>query len=146
MATKLTSTKAKVPAPEEVRNILQDYDYKGVEIKLTKRKGSVTLKISFEETQPDYWQWPSALHRRFWPSEYLDLDLDDPEANKVFDLMYDLHEKHGAKGFLALLHELGPHLETQLVILVVCSEWSKSWGRVWIVHPGGAVETLNVFL
>jgi hypothetical protein len=76
-------------------------------------------------------------------------DLDDEAAMNTFD---DLMEKHGEQDFLELLHELAPHVETDLTLQVVSyfSYDSSSTNTPinaceWHVRPGNEEVEINQF-
>ncbi len=105
--------------------------------------------MAFQQKDPDWWEWPLALHRDQWPDEeeYPDEDSDEAELGETeWDKRY---EKKGEEGFLALLRDLAPFLETPLMILVVGRDHSFSTcaAQAWTVRPGRKkVKTLAVSL
>jgi hypothetical protein len=149
MSVELTSTKVKVSDHRAVRKILDSYALRGVEIELHEKGSGGTLELTFQERDPDWVEWPLALHRDQWPDEeqHPDEELDEDELGETeWDKRYD---EKGEEGFLALLRDLAPCLETRLMILVVGKDRFTSFysAQAWTVHPRSKqVETLNVSL
>jgi hypothetical protein len=157
MSVQLTSTNAKVNDPQTVRKILDSYALRGVDIELCEEGSGGTLKMAFQEGDPDWWAWPLALHRDQWPDEeqYPDEDqFDEDELGEDEDELGETewgkrYEEKGEEGFLALLRDLAPCLETPLMLLVVGKDHFTSFysAQAWTVHPGSKnVETLDVSL
>jgi hypothetical protein len=63
MSVELTSTNAKVNDPQRVRKILDSYAWRGVEIELHEEGSGGTLELAFQEGDPDWSEWPQAVHR-----------------------------------------------------------------------------------
>jgi hypothetical protein len=147
MSIELTSTKAKVRDTQNVREILESYALQGVDIELYEEGPGGTLELAFQGGDPDWFEWPLALHRDRWPSEDPDQELDEDEWGETeWDKRY---EEQGEEGFLALLRDLAPCLETPLMLLVVGKDRFTSFysAQAWTVHPGSKeVETLDVSL
>jgi hypothetical protein len=141
MSVTVTSTKAKVRDPERVREVLDSYEWEGVEIKLQQEGFGWTLEMAHHDEDSDSWVWPAALRREDVPSEDQYPDMDD-----LLDAELKLYLEKGGEGFLALLRELAPHLESPLLILVTAA--SQSGGldyaaSAWRVEPGAKeVEVL----
>jgi hypothetical protein len=150
MSVELTSTTAKVNDPQTVRKILDSYALRGVDIELREEGSGGTLEMAFQEGDPDLSERPLALHRDQWPDEEeypAEEELDEDELGETeWDNRY---EEKGEEGFLALLRDLAPCLETPLMILVVGKECFTSFysAQAWTVHPGSKeVTTLRVSL
>jgi hypothetical protein len=145
MSVELTSTKTKVNDPQTVRKILESYASQGVDIELYEEGPGGTLEMAFQEGEPDWFEWPLALHRDRWPSEDPDQELDEDEWGETeWDRRY---EEQGEEGFLALLRDLAPHLATPLTLLRVAMDRGSCAAQAWTVHPGSKeVETLDVSL
>ena len=142
MSVELKSIKAKVTDPQKVEKILDSYYEQGVEIELSEEADGWTLAMTFRGDDFDGYLWPQALHWERLPSkeQYPDEDEFDSELDKRYD-------EEGEKGFLALLRELAPHLETPLVILAADWDYNRGSAQVWSVQPGGReVEMLDVYL
>jgi hypothetical protein len=140
MSVELKSIKAKVTDPQKVEKILDSYYEQGVEIELSEGPDGWNLAMTFRDHVFDSWSWPQALHWERLPSEEQSPDEDqwDDELDKRYD-------EEGDEGFLSLLRELAPHLETPLVILWAGQHWDAGSAKAWIVQPGArAVETLDV--
>jgi hypothetical protein len=147
MSIELTSTKAKVRDAQKVREILESYALQGVDIELYEEGPGGTLEMGFQEGEPDWFEWPLALHRDQWPPENPDEELDEDDwVETEWDKRY---EEKGEEGFLALLRDLAPCLETPLMILAVAKDRHSPTCAVqaWTVHPGSKdVERLDVSL
>jgi len=142
MSTKLTSTTAKVRDPQKVSKIFASYEVRGAEVELHEEKEGWVLDMAFKDESYDGWEWPAALHRDQWPiqEEYADEDDWYDELDRRFD-------DQGDEGFLALLRDLAPTLETQLLILVAVRESAYSSARAWTVQPETReIQTLRIDL
>ena len=70
-----------------------------------------------------------------------------PDDEEWYEEVEKRFDEEGAEGFLALLRELAPHLETPLVILWGAELWRDFSTKAWIVQPGAReVEILDVDL
>jgi hypothetical protein len=142
MPVTLTSTKAKVSDPQKVEKILDSYYEEGVAIQLSEEPDGWTLAMTFRDGDIDGYELPVALPRERLPSE--EQYPDDEEWNEEVNNRFD---EEGAEGFLALLRELAPHLETPLVILWGAELWRDYSAKAWVVQPGASeVEMLDLNL
>ena len=143
MSVTVTSTKAKVRDPERVREVLESHEWEGVEIKLQEEGSGWTLEMAHHDEEWDWWDWPAALRSEDLPSED-----QYPDEDAFFEAEGTLYRDKGGEGFLALLRELAPHLESPLLILVVAATPLHGFeyaARAWRVEPGAReVETLGV--
>jgi hypothetical protein len=150
MSVMVTSTKAKVRDPEKVRAVLESYQWEGIEVELHEGGQQWVLAMAFEEGDFDWWEWPLALHRGQWPSEDRYPDEEKWDEETLGETEWDrAYEEKGAEGFLALLRDLAPYLETPLLILVTIRDISDHsvQSQAWSVHPGAKeVETLGISL
>jgi hypothetical protein len=145
MRENVTSTKATVHDPQKVREILADYEVDGVEILLHEEDGSWILEVVCDDPDPLVWGWPTALHIDDWPDEdrYSDEEEEDEDGPRETEWGTRFAEK-GYEGFLALLRDLIPYLETSLLILAV-EYFDFPGAEVWSIHPGAKeVETLHL--
>jgi hypothetical protein len=147
MSVKLSSTRVKVRDSEKVRGILDAYETEGVEIQLQDDR---TLEMAFEEEDPNWSEWPLALHRDQWPDEdrFPDVAISDtdPLEESAWDKAF---EEKGKEGFLSLLRELASYLESPLLVLVTARTYDFNFAgaTVWLVQPGTTeVQSLEVFL
>jgi hypothetical protein len=159
--------------PQRVREVLDAYDVRGVEIQLTEEGSGGTLEMAFEAGGLEE-EDPTALHQDRWPDEdpYPDEDeededsSDETEEDEEDDDSSDeteedesdedsweedewdrRHRDEGDNGFLALLRDLAPHLETPLLVLAMEQGFMGASAQAWIVQPGAKeVETLGVAL
>jgi hypothetical protein len=141
MSTTLTSSKAKVRNPKKVREILYSYDWDDFEIKLEKEDTGWTLEVVSYEDNFDAIMWPRAVKIEDLP------DKDDyPDEDAYFDAEFEVYCDKGDEGFLALLQELAPHLESPLLILALEANTDfYPIAEVWRVEPGGKeVENMAV--
>jgi hypothetical protein len=141
MSATLTSTKAKVHDPEKVREVLDSYEWEGVEIHFLEEETGWILELTNHDPDWDSAAWPQALR-----SEEVPHEEQYPDEEERYDALSDRFCENGDKGFLALLRDLAPYLDTPLLILVSGSARSNECsGQVWRVQPGDTeVETLEV--
>ena len=143
MSATVTSTKAKVRDPERVREVLESYEWEGVEIKLQEEDSGWTLEMAYRDEDWESCDWPAALRSEDLPSED-----QYPDEDALYDARADLLGEKGGEGFLALLRELAPHLESPLQVLAVAASPFDGFyygAGAWRVEPGGKeVETLEV--
>jgi hypothetical protein len=142
MSVTLKSTKAKVRDPEKVRAVLDSYALKGVEIELREEGSGWFLEMAYHDGDPEWWEWPVAVRPEQLPSEeqYADEEAFDEAED-------DVYEEKGHEGFLALLRDLAPHLESALLILFSLKtlNYYDHAAQAWHVQPGATeVETLEV--
>jgi hypothetical protein len=116
--------------------------------------------MAYHEGDPEDYQFPEAVRRDQLPNEedfhedgeedLPDEDDDEgfPDEDRWYKAVDKLYEEKGEEGFLALLRELAPHLESPLLILEVWNDvfFGHAHGaEVWHVQPGASeVETLGV--
>jgi hypothetical protein len=156
MTTELTSTKTRVRDPQMVRVLLYAYKVRGVETRLSDEGATGTLSMAYQDVDPDWFEWPVALHRDQWPDEEPDAGPEEPDTEEdpgdedrgetEWDRCFD---EMGQEGFLALLRRLAPYLETPLLIQATISTWDDrtAGSRAWLVHPGSReVVTLSTIL
>jgi hypothetical protein len=143
MATTVTSTKAKVRNPEGVRKVLSSYVREGVEIKLQEEGSGWTLEMAYHDEDLDSWASPAAL-------DIVDLPGKDeyPDEDALFEAEWEAFHEKGEEGFLTLLRQLAPHLESPLLILRAAATSDNGIdyaARAWRVEPGAKeVETLEI--
>jgi hypothetical protein len=146
MSVKLNSTKAKVRDPEKVREILDSYEWQGMEIELQDEGAGWILTMSYLDIDWESWEWPRAL--RLEDLSALPSEDQYPNEDDFFETEFNLYQEKGEEGLLALLRELAPHLESSLLIVVVTASPSDGFyyaARVWRVEPGAKeVETLEI--
>lgn len=147
----LQSTRAKVRDIEKVREVLDSYEVEDVEIKLQERDSGWTLEMSYvERSREDFGSWtgPRAYPRQEVPSEEVPGEAQDPDPQdrpeREFEDEYEDPEE-GNYQFVNLLADLGPYLESPLVVLVVGATYchgSPDEASAWVVGPG--IETSNL--
>jgi hypothetical protein len=141
----VTSTKAKVRDPQKIREILADYEVDGVEIQLHEEDGSWLLEVVCEDPDALVLGWPAALHIDDWPDEdrYPDEEEEDEDGPRETE-WFKRFQEQGDEGFLALLRDLIPYLETSLLILAV-EYFDFPGAEAWGIHPGAKdVTTLSL--
>jgi hypothetical protein len=140
MALDAKSTRAKVRDLETIRDILDSYEVRGISFQLEEGEGEFTLVAVLDENN-DIEDEPIALHYSQHPNEEQYANDDD-----YYDALIDLYYEKGGDGFLALLNELAPHLETPLLILTIWGEgvFGYHGAGTWNVRPRGEVEALVV--
>ena len=150
MSVELTSTKARVRDPQKVREILATYDVKGVEIQLREEGAGWVLEMGSHIVAWDEGEWPQALHFDDWPDEDPYPDEDEGDEVELGETEWDKRfMEKGDEGFLALLRDLIPCLETPLLILVTVRDavFHSIYSQAWNVQPGAReVQTLEVSL
>jgi hypothetical protein len=135
MRGEVTSTNARVRDPAKVCAILDSYRVQGVEIMLAKEYPAWTLFMALENEELEMVYRPQALHRDQWLKES---EGSDYEWDKRFD-------EQGEEGFLRLLRELAPQLDTPLLLLAVTQAKPMGDARAWSVQPGAKeVQTLTI--
>jgi hypothetical protein len=143
MSVIVTSTKAKVRDPEGVRKVLSSYVWEGVEIKLQEEDSGWTLEMTYRDEDLDSWATPAVLHLLDLPSEG-----EYPDEKALFQAEWDAFHEKGDEGFLTLLRQLAPHLESPLLILRAAATSSNGIdyaARAWRVEPGAKeVESLEI--
>src|SRR4029077_21049542 len=82
--------------------------------------------------------WPAALKKEQIPE-----DGKDSDDESRFNALAALYEQKGEQGFVALLLDLAPCLETPLTIQAIEYDFDEFHiAREWIIQPGArAVET-----
>jgi hypothetical protein len=143
MSVDVTSTKARVRDPERVREVLDSYAWEGVEFKLREEGSGWTLEMAHHDEDWESWDLPAALSIDDSPGEGQHPDGDGPSEAE-----WEAFREKCAEGFLALLRELAPHLESPLLILAVAAtpiDEFKYAARAWRVEPGAReVDALAV--
>jgi hypothetical protein len=140
MATKLVSSKARIRDAKTVRAILDAREMVRVEFRLVKKgKGSV-LDATFEGQDPGARARPAAVCL-----DELRAQMGYAHKDAWVEAVDHALGAKGGEGFLALLRELAPHLETDLLILSASHAEGRCWAEVWYVRPGAKdVQHLKV--
>jgi hypothetical protein len=133
MSVQLIITKAKASDSQKVREISKSYKFRGVELGIQDEAEGCFLIMSFNDKAYESFQWPAALHRDLWPHEEPNPDDEDKLGNNIWDKLF---EEKGRDGFLALLQDLAPYLETPLLIVLVNGLPNRSSTSAWSVQPG----------
>jgi hypothetical protein len=143
MGVTLKSTKVYVRDVDRLRERLAEYEWEGVEFSLREEAAKWTLELVYSDDHQLEWDSPRALKLADLPDEEADPDDDDYSDEEA-----EADEKRGVEGFLSLLRELAPHIESALLILVgEDRELEGHWysAQAWLVQPGAKeVETLSV--
>jgi hypothetical protein len=128
MPVVLNSTTAKVRDFNKVRDILCNYEWRCINFQLEKARGKKgTLALTRDNDDMD--DWPEALKLEDLPCQE---EFEDKDS--WFDAEFEAFCEKGDEGFLALLNELAPFLETQLLILAL--QWPDfPQAVVWCVQP-----------
>jgi hypothetical protein len=123
----LESTKAKVRDVQAVKEVLDRYWYYfDPEIETQGGVGNGYLTLSGFDS------WPEALRVEDWPD-----DEEYPDEDAWDDAMRHLLAEKGNEGFVAMLRELAPYLETPLTIVWHRIEGGEFDGAgQWTVWPG----------
>ena len=130
----LTSNKARVTDRAAVLRVLEDYFYQ-CDIDVQGEEGSAAGTIGFSSGEGG----PDAVR-------YEDYDLPEDE-DEEFDALSDHQDEDGERGFVKLLREVAPYLETPLTVQAV-SYWNDGfpiWAREWHVRPGAEEVEFNSF-
>jgi hypothetical protein len=142
MSVRLTSNKARIRDLQEVREILDSYEWDNLDLTFQEEGAVWTLEIHYHDYDLDAWERQVALRDEDLPSK-----VEYPDEDDHFDGESDLLKEKGDEGFLALLCELAAHLESLLVILVAVTSLiadNVSATQAWLVEPGAKeVETLH---
>jgi hypothetical protein len=139
----VTSTTAKVKDAEKLKQVLNNYDLKGIYLLLDKECNHLTA-IDNPYGDPNDPDWPQALPIDQIPSS--PDDDEDKDAMVDWDIACDevFYEK-GGEGLIALLREVAPCLEEPLTFLALALVDGRAIAGVWIVQPGSTeVQTLEV--
>ena len=141
MPSAATSTKATVRNPERAGEILDSYHCRGVQVVLQEKDTVWSVEMTDNDNEEWDMELPQALRLECLPSPE---EFED-ETEWMDEVMIRLMNE-GDAGFLALLRDLAPYLETPLLILGGGAR--GGWGyaaSVWRVEPGAKeVETLGV--
>jgi len=130
---KLTTNKASVTNVEKVCQIFDAFDYLGFTWKIRTWEGRNILELKGDDS------WPLAVKFDEMPIEE-QFDNEDAYFHAQLDVLYE----KGDKGFLSLLNELAPYLQTPLVILLSYRD-GRTMSQTWSVQPGGK-EVIELFL
>jgi hypothetical protein len=123
----IESTKGNVSNVKAIKSILDSY-WTEFEPIVVPNEGAESGSITISGHD----SWPSALHISEWPDSEEHTDDQDWD-----DAMSDLLEEKGEEGFLALLRDLAPYLETPLTIVWCDIFEGDFWGAAqWTVCPG----------
>lgn len=142
MPAELKSNKAKIRSPEKVKEILDSYELDYVDINLHESEKECELEMSLLSNDPEAGPLAWALS-----SDWLPDKEEFPDDDAWFEAVDDLMREKGDDGFLALLRDLAPYLETPLMILAAGHECRWSSARVLRVQPGHQdVEELYIGL
>jgi integrase len=112
----LYSARHRVRDPERVREALDSYAREGLEIKLQEEGSGWTLEMAYRDEDWESWDLPAALSIN-------DLPREDqyPDEDAYFEAEGKDYRERGDQGFLTLLRELAPHLESPLLIVAVAA-------------------------
>jgi hypothetical protein len=142
MGVTLKSNKVYVRDVERLRERLADYEWEGVEFVIREEGSRWTLELVYSEDDLEVWASPAAVKLEDLPDVEADPDDDYSEAEG------EVWVEKGEEGFLSLLGELAPHVESALLILVGEGSLLSGHGhsaQAWLVQPGAKeVETLQV--
>jgi hypothetical protein len=139
MSTKLVTNKVRIRDPKKVRASLDPRQMDGIKFRVRKQGTGYVLDAAFKTWDPTDWQAPVAVRLDQLPARegYADEEAWLEAADEVLSAK-------GREGFLALLRELAPHLEAELLILSASRGEGRCWAEVWCVRPGAKeVQTLR---
>jgi len=158
MTTKMCSTRTKLKQVhvQQVRDILDSYEVRGLRVSISEQGASWVLQIEDDHDEewepawgadddPEHWKRAKALkrHRLRHKEQFGDEQAWTEALDEVFS-------KEGWKGFRALLGELADHLETPLVVLELDRDpdaLGQASAEALVVQPGHAdVESVTVVL
>jgi hypothetical protein len=119
MASVLVSTTVKVTDVQAVKGVLDNYYFNfDPEVEPREGAGAGTLTIAGHDS------WPEAVHVDEWADRQ-----EFPDEDAWDDAMRRLLEERGEEGFVAMLGDLAPYLETPLTVV---------WHRILEGHFDGA--------
>lgn len=140
MSVRMASTKAKGKDAEKLKEVQNKYELDGFNFQLDQEGNLQALPDS------DLDHWPQAVHIDDLPEHPDEKHEHDEDAWDDWNLAWEevFHEK-GDEGFISLLREVAPCLETPLLILCLNYE-GEPVAQAWNVQPSGAeVQTLELF-
>jgi hypothetical protein len=133
---KVTCIEAKVRDADvgNLQEVLDTYYTRGALFVLT--DGYLKVDTEPDEVWCDALKWDQVPD----PEEF-------PDEDSYWEASCEVWQKEGKEGFLALLLEIAPYLESPLIILAVCDRDLEPGysAQVWSVQPGTMeVKTLTV--
>lgn len=133
----VSSTKPKVRDTEKLSEILNGHNCLRVKFVLDEA-GNLEVVLANNPDLED--EWPQAIKPSQLPSR--EAYAEEYEWEDAVDFAFG---EKGDEGFLELLLEMAPYLESPLIILAIQHPDADSDAKVWLVQPAATeVQTLEV--